>query len=417
MTSILSEYSLPTGWKEIKFRGIAKKISEAGFPEMEPLSVYLEAGVVPRSSRDDNHNQLGESLDKYQRVIPNDLVFNKLRTWQGGFGISKDHGIVSPAYIVTRPNTELIDPSFLAYLLKSKPYLTELKRLSKWMPPTQFDIDWESIRGLTLRIPNLQEQKNIAGFLNAKIATIDSLIEGLRKALVEIEELERGIAFNLLIGKVNFTAEKGFEIKGKNSTSRILPLRFVCREVKNKNTALNESNLLSLSYGRIIPKDIDSSEGLLPESFDSYNIVEKGDTVLRLTDLQNDQRSLRVGLVEEQGIITSAYTTIRTDKLIPAFLSYQLKAFDAAKFFYALGGGLRQSMKFDDLKSIPILVPNENEQLKFLAHLDKSYSQTSKLREALKSQIENAILLKTSLITGCIIGDYSSNGPKEVIDV
>lgn len=77
-------------------------------------------------------------------------------------------------------------------------------------------------------------------------------------------------------------------------------------QVKNKNTDLQETNLLSLSYGKIKRKNIETTDGLLPESFDGYNIVESNDIVLRLTDLQNDHKSLRVGLVTERGIITSA---------------------------------------------------------------------------------------------------------------
>lgn len=58
---------------------------------------------------------------------------------------------------------------------------------------------------------------------------------------------------------------------------------------------------------KIIQKDINKSEGLLPESFNTYNIVEAGDIIIRPTDLQNDKRSLRTGLVNVRGIITSAY--------------------------------------------------------------------------------------------------------------
>ena len=65
---------------------------------------------------------------------------------------------------------------------------------------------------------------------------------------------------------------------------------------KSKNVGLQETNLLSLSYGRIVRKDITTSEGLLPESFETYNIVDVDDIVFRLTDLQNDKRSLRTGL-------------------------------------------------------------------------------------------------------------------------
>ena len=82
-------------------------------------------------------------------------------------------------------------------------------------------------------------------------------------------------------------------------------------QVKNKNKDLVEKNLLSLSYGKIKRKNIEKSEGLLPASFDGYNIIEENDIVLRLTDLQNDHTSLRVGRTTERGIITSAYVTIQ----------------------------------------------------------------------------------------------------------
>ena len=177
MTTVLDEFEVANGWSTLPFRAVARKVSESGFPGLEPLSVFLDAGVVPRSSREDNHNQLGESLEKYQRVRPNDLVFNKLRTWQGGFGISNYEGIVSPAYIIARLDQSLIEPRFLGYLLKSKPYLAELTRLSKWMPPTQFDISWESIRDLKLRIPAIDIQQTVADFLDEQIGTASTLID------------------------------------------------------------------------------------------------------------------------------------------------------------------------------------------------------------------------------------------------
>jgi type I restriction enzyme S subunit len=110
---------------------------------------------------------------------------------------------------------------------------------------------------------------------------------------------------------------------------------------------MKESNLLSLSYGRIIRRDIGTTEGLLPESFESYQIVDPGNIVLRLTDLQNDKRSLRQGLVRERGIVTSAYDALEvTQQNNPRFWAYTLLALDTAKYYYSLGGGVRQSIKF-----------------------------------------------------------------------
>jgi type I restriction enzyme S subunit len=108
-------------------------------------------------------------------VKPGDIVFNKLRTWQGGLGVSRYAGIVSPAYFVCRP-TESAEPRFLHYLLRSKPYLAELTRISKWMPPSQFDTPWEQLRKLPVFLPGVEDQRRIADFLDTEIARIDGLI-------------------------------------------------------------------------------------------------------------------------------------------------------------------------------------------------------------------------------------------------
>jgi len=84
---------------------------------------------------------------------------------------------------------------------------------------------------------------------------------------------------------------------------------------------LIEKNLLSLSYGRIVLKNITSSDGLLPESFETYQIVMPNDEVFRFTDLQNDKRSLRSALVQERGIITSAYTAFTPRSIDPSSLT------------------------------------------------------------------------------------------------
>lgn len=75
-----------------------------------------------------------------------------------------------------------------------------------------------------------------------------------------------------------------------------LSLRQLFSEVKCKNKGLTEKNLLSLSYGTIKPKSIDTATGLTPQNYEGYNIILPDDIVLRLTDLQNDHKSLRTGL-------------------------------------------------------------------------------------------------------------------------
>ena len=134
-------------------------------------------------------------------------------------------------------------------------------------------------------------------------------------------------------------------------------------QVKNKNIGLCEKNLLSLSYGKIKQKSIETVGGLLPDNFEGYNIIDRNDIVLRLTDLQNDQHSLRVGLSHERGIITSAYCSIRVRGAeSPNYLYYYLHTFDVAKGFYGMGSGVRQGLNWDGLKYIKILLPPQHEQ-------------------------------------------------------
>lgn len=169
------------------------------------------------------------------------------------------------------------------------------------------------------------------------------------------------------------------------------PLFALVSERNQSNAGMIEDNLLSLSYGRIVRKDIDNNDGLLPASFETYQIVEPNDMVWRLTDLQNDQRSLRTALVSERGIITSAYLATQPRRVFPAFLGYLLRAYDLTKVFYSMGGGLRQSMKFADVKRLPVMLPPEDEQVTISAFLDR---ETAKIDALIEEQRRLVALLK-----------------------
>ena len=94
---------------------------------------------------------------------------------------------------------------------------------------------------------------------------------------------------------------------------KVTTLGEITRQYRESNKNVHHQNLLSLSYGKIVRKDIESKKGLLPASFDTYQIIKKDIIVFRVTDLQNDKKSLRVGISEEEGIITPAYVCVECD--------------------------------------------------------------------------------------------------------
>lgn len=140
-------------------------------------------------------------MSNYLVVRPGDIVFNKLRTWQGGLGVSRHAGIVSPAYFVCRPQ-EAIDPRYYHYLLRSNVYLAELTRLSKFMPPSQFDIAWCDLRTLPVLHPPLIEQRVIADFLDSETARIDALVAKKQQLITLLEERWQSIVSERVWGSI-----------------------------------------------------------------------------------------------------------------------------------------------------------------------------------------------------------------------
>lgn len=166
-----------------------------------------------------------------------------------------------------------------------------------------------------------------------------------------------------------------------------LYLSQVCEEqqVKNSDNVIN--NVLSLSYGNIIrKKNIDF--GLVPKEYNNYQIINSGNIILRLTDLQNDKRSLRTGLVKETGIITSAYVCLKMKRgNNPSFVHYLLHSFDTIKVFYGMGGGVRQSIGFNDIRKLRLPIPSRTEQDQIVQYLDWQLARINKFIKTKKKLI------------------------------
>lgn len=176
------------------------------------------------------------------------------------------------------------------------------------------------------------------------------------------------------------------------------------------NKGMLNQNLLSLSYGSIVRKDINKTEGLLPVSFETYQIVEPNIIVLRLTDLQNDHKSLRVGIAKEKGIITSAYLSLNVRKgNNPDYVYYLLHANDIHKVFYSMGGGLRQSLNYDGLKYLRILAPPVEEQNHIVNYLSTKNNEINTLISKTEREIELLKELKQSVVAHAVTKGLNPN--------
>lgn len=263
-------------------------------------------------------------------------------------------------------------------------------------------------------IPPIYEQKEIAVFLDSQCSEIDVISADIQKEIEILEQYKRSVITEAVTKGLNPEAEmkdSGIEWVGNIPVHwDVRPLYYYFAERKKKNYLGQEQNLLSLSYGKVIRKDINTSEGLLPDSFNGYNIIEPGDIVLRLTDLQNDKRSLRTGLVKEHGIITSAYVTLKAAKeVVPEYFHYLLHAYDVMKVLYNMGNGVRQGLNYSELSKMHIVAPPIDEQKNIAAYLDAKCKEIESIIESKKQQLTVIDSYKKSLIYEYV------TGKKEVI--
>ena len=91
---------IPSEWEVSKLKPFLQWKSVKGFGNETVLSLYRDFGILPKESRDDNHNVTSLDTDSYKLVEVGDFVINKMKAWQGSMAISNYRGIVSPAYHV-----------------------------------------------------------------------------------------------------------------------------------------------------------------------------------------------------------------------------------------------------------------------------------------------------------------------------
>ena len=264
--------------------------------------------------------------------------------------------------------------------------------------------------------PPIDEQNTIVKYLDDKTSIIDSIIKNLESEKEKLEVYKRELIAEVVTKGLNSKIpmkDSGVDWIGQVPEHwEIHPLFSIFKQNKVKNIGMENDNLLSLSYGNIIRKDIDTTFGLLPANFENYQIVDKEYIILRLTDLQNDKKSLRTALVNEKGIITSAYIGLVkiNSKCNTDYMHYLLHSYDLRKVFYSMGSGLRQSLNFDDIKRLPIVLPKDDEQKEIVEYLDYRVNKVESIKNKLQLQIEKLRDYRKILIHEAVTGKVKIDG-------
>lgn len=423
--------SIPSGWELVRYskvysfsRGLDIKkqdLSDYGLPVISYGQIHAKDNpgirVLNAHVRHIPEQLVKKSQLERARLNEGDIVFADTSEDVDGTGnmvraTGAETLFAGYHTLIARPS-EGFRHMYMAYQLISSSWRHQIQRAVQGVKV--FSITQSIFGEVTLLNPPLETQERIVSYLDRKTSEIDALLEKLRR---QVELLKR-YSHELIAHTVTRGLDPDVPMRDSGidwigmipSHWKTASISTITDENKVKNSDLSEKNLLSLSYGKIIRKDIDLAFGLLPASFDAYQVLENGYIVLRMTDLQNDKRSLRSAIAKEKGIITGAYIGLKTRSSInPDYLAWLLRFYDLVKVFYSLGGGVRQSANYKEIGKIAALVPPLEEQEQIAIFLDNKSLDLDSTISNINKQIELLGKYRKQVINDAVTGKVRVEG-------
>ena len=200
---------IPAHWKITKLRQILHLVSEKNHPEFPLLSVVREQGVILRDVEDKeaNHNFIPDDLSGYKVVRKGQFAMNKMKAWQGSYGVSDYTGIVSPAYFIFDIAFENLE--YFHYAIRSKVYVNFFAQASDGIRVGQWDLQMDKMKEIPFIVPPADEQIAIVKYIKQALPQYDAAIEKLTEEVAVLEEYKNKIIADTVTGKIDV---RGIEI-------------------------------------------------------------------------------------------------------------------------------------------------------------------------------------------------------------
>lgn len=398
---------IPDNWQITINKTLLKNTSEKNHPNAEVLSLYRELGVVPKNSRDDNHNVTSENTTQYKFVECGDLVINKMKAWQGSLAVSNYEGIVSPAYYVCKFRSKSVNKAYVHYLLRSNVYAQQFECLSTGMRVGQWDLAIDDFLRTPLLLPPMKEQTEIVDFLNKKTVEINALVANVQEQIEKLKFYKQSVVREAVTRGLDPNApmkESGIEWIGQISCDwKVLASKWIIRKAKTILEKYSGESVLSLTTKGVITRDLDNPSGKMPATFDGYQFVEAGNLLMCLFDIDVTPRC--IGLIKNDGVCSPAYSQFKLNGLADAeYYYYYYLSLDYTKELLHLAKNLRHSLTEEQFGAIPTVFPPMETQKEIAAYLNKKCADIDRILAIKQSKIEKLEQYKRSLIYEYVTG-------------
>lgn len=196
---------IPEEWNSFRIANLYDERTENGDESLPILTISINTGISDHEVADEEQSRIfvrSEDRSKYKRVYPGDLAYNMMRAWQGAFGAVRVDGMVSPAYVVAKQKKNvMLDSRFMEALLRTPAAIEEMHRYSRGITDFRLRLYWPEFKNIRVCIPPVDEQREIADFIDKKSAEIDELITAKQQLLSEFDSYKKSVVYEYVTGK------------------------------------------------------------------------------------------------------------------------------------------------------------------------------------------------------------------------
>jgi type I restriction enzyme S subunit len=196
---------VPVHWKTRRVAWLFRERDVRGEPDLPLLEVSINVGVALREFSDDRIESTAADFNTYKVARRGDVVFNKMRMWQGAVGIAPEDGLVSPDYVVAAP-TGPLSPDYTRLLFRMPAFSAECARRSHGIVWDRLRLYWEGFREIEVPLPSADEQREIIASIAAETAKLDALREATERSVSLLRERRAALIAAAVTGQLEIAA-------------------------------------------------------------------------------------------------------------------------------------------------------------------------------------------------------------------
>jgi type I restriction enzyme S subunit len=403
---------IPAHWEISKLGNLLRPVSIKNRPGLPLLSITREQGVIERDIEDQdvNHNFIPDDLSNYKLLEKGQFGMNKMKAWQGSYGVSDFTGIVSPAYYVFSFRANVF-PKFFNAAIRSKLYVSFFGSASDGVRIGQWDLSKSRMKEIPFLIPSVHEQTAIAAFLDHKTAKIDQAIAIKEKQIALLKERKQILIQNAVTRGLDPDApmrDSGVEWIGEIPAHwEVKRLKYVLEE-RNERSKTGDEPLFMVSqtHGLVVRSEYhDKAE--VAESSIGNKIVNKNDLVFN--KLKAHLGVFFKSIIGYKGIVSPDYAVYKSKGLIGdlKYLEYLFRNPAYIGQFIIRATGIVEGLirlYTGDLFEISVPVPPKTEQAATLAYIEVQSTKIDKAIALQQQQIEKFKEYKATLVNSAVTG-------------